>query len=289
MSTDAPGDRMKAYERQETLAQFLPMLPIYARIDGRSFSRFTKGFERPFDARFRAAMLDTTRWLVAETHARVGYTQSDEISLCWEAERYDTPVFFNGRKQKMTSQLSALATQRFNRFLWTSDDSFLRESAERAPTFDARVFQLPNRAECANAFLWREMDATKNALSMAAREYYPHRELHGKNRSELNELLFQRGINFNNYPAAFKRGVYVQRRMVRRLLSPDQVGRIPEERRPADGWVDRREVVALDLPPLGRIANRVEVLFDAADHVALALQPDEASIKPPGAKKPRSP
>src|SRR5690606_8920005 len=121
------------------------------------FSRFTQGFERPYDPRFRAAMIETTRFLVEHTNALVGYTQSDEISLCWHPQRTDAAVFFDGKKQKMVSQLAALATQRFNRFLYESQDEFLRSCADRAPTFDARVFQLPTRTECANAFLWREL------------------------------------------------------------------------------------------------------------------------------------
>ena len=36
---------MKQYEMIETARLFIPMLPVYARIDGRSFSRFTKGIE----------------------------------------------------------------------------------------------------------------------------------------------------------------------------------------------------------------------------------------------------
>ncbi len=260
---DALGDRMKAYERRETEQRFLPMLPVYARIDGRGFSRFTRGFDRPYDARFRAAMLDTTRWLVAETQARVGYTQSDEINLCWLTERYDADIFFNAKKQKMVSQLAAMATQRFNRFLWTSEDSFVRDAAERVPTFDARVFQLPNRTECTNAFVWRELDATKNALAMAAREVYSQRELHGQSQAQLHELLFQKGINFNDYPTAFKRGVYVQRRTFEQVLTAEELARIPEPRRPVEGKILRSRVVDLDLPPLLRIANRVDVLFDA--------------------------
>ncbi len=272
MTTDALGDRMKAYERQETGARFLPMLPIYARIDGRGFSRFTRGFARPYDERFRAAMLDTVKWLVEHTQARVGYTQSDEISLCWHAERYDASVFFDGKKQKMVSMLAAMATQRFNRFLWTSDDPFVRQAAERNPVFDARVFQLPNRTECANVFVWRELDATKNALAMAARELYSHKELMGKNRPELHELLFAKGVNFNDYPVEFKRGVYVQRRRVRRQLTVEQMARIPEGKRPEGGWVDRSEIQVLDLPPLLRVPNRVEVLFDGAE-----AQPESGS------------
>ena len=264
MTCDALGDRMKAYERQETQQRFMPLLPIYARIDGRGFSRFTKGFDRPYDARFRAAMLDTVSHLVAHTNARVGYTQSDEISLCWLSERYDSEVFFDGKKQKMVSQLAALATQRFNRFLWTSDDPFLREAAERGPTFDARVFQLPNRAECCNAFLWRELDATKNALAMAAREVYSHNQLMGKNTAQLNELLFQKGINFNDYPAMFKRGAYVQRKKTLVTLSDEQLAKIPADCRPSNNQVERSMVMELNLPPLMQVINREQVIFDGA-------------------------
>ena len=36
--SDNFGDRMKAYERQETARRFMPGIPVYARIDGRSFT-----------------------------------------------------------------------------------------------------------------------------------------------------------------------------------------------------------------------------------------------------------
>lgn len=277
MSNDSLGDRMKAYERLETGQRFLPMLPIYARIDGRGFSRFTQGFDMPYDPRFREAMLDTTRWLVEQTQARVGYTQSDEISLCWLAERYDSSIFFEGKKQKMVSQVAALATQRFNRFLLTHSDPFLQQAAERAPTFDARVFQFPSKEECANAFLWRETDATKNALSMAARSLYAHKDLHGKQESELHDLLYAKGVNFNDYPANFKRGTYVQKRTFELTLDEEALAKIPPGKRPEGGKALRRKIVDLDLPPLGRVPNRVDVLFDGVDPL-----PDTAATPTPG-------
>jgi len=49
MSKDDFGNRMKDYETVETSRRFMPLLPIYARIDGRCFSDFTRGMERPFD------------------------------------------------------------------------------------------------------------------------------------------------------------------------------------------------------------------------------------------------
>ena len=53
---DLFGDRMKAYEAVETDRILDASLPIYARIDGRSFSAFTRGMQRPFDERMTGAM-----------------------------------------------------------------------------------------------------------------------------------------------------------------------------------------------------------------------------------------
>ena len=216
-------------------------------------------------------MVETTRFLVAHTHAKVGYTQSDEISLCWQSDRIESAIFFDGRKQKMVSQLAALATQKFNALLFTHEDPWCRDAASRAPTFDARIFQLPNRTECTNAFVWRELDATRNALEMAARAHYSHKQLDGKNGSDLNELLFQKGINFNDYPAFFKRGVYLQRRLIEKTLSESDWLKIPEKHRPVERKVLRSNVIELDLPPILRIPNREEVLFEAAEPMVLAV------------------
>src|SRR4051794_20634453 len=208
MRKDDFGDRMKAYEAAETERYFMPLLPIYARIDGRSLSGFTSGLDRPYDLRITRAMVETVKFLVEETHARIGYTQSDEISLVWQQDRYDSEVLFGGKVQKLVSVLAALASVRFNHACLAEDG--LRERAEKMmPTFDCRVFQLPNRTEAANAFLWREKDATKNAVSMAARSFYPHKQLHGKSSSEMQEMIFQKGRNFNDYPTFFKRGTFV--------------------------------------------------------------------------------
>ena len=63
---DTLGDRMKSYEARETGRQFLPGVPVLARIDGRAFSRFTKPIQRPYDPDFMAVMNEVTRALVQE-------------------------------------------------------------------------------------------------------------------------------------------------------------------------------------------------------------------------------
>src|SRR6185369_15347403 len=114
MSKDDFGDRIKRYEAGETEQYFMPLLPIYARIDGRCFSGFTSGLRRPYDERITRAMVETTRYLVEETHARIGYTQSDEISLVWQQDRYDSESLFGGKVHKLVSVLASMATAKFN-------------------------------------------------------------------------------------------------------------------------------------------------------------------------------
>lgn len=76
-------------------------------------------------------------------------------------------------------------------------------------------------------------------------------------------LFSEHGINFNDYPASFKRGTYVQRRLYEKTLDEETLARIPVGKRPI-GAVMRSEVAVLDMPPLAKVPNRGAVLLDAA-------------------------
>lgn len=261
--SDALGDRMKMYENVEAGRRLMPLVPVLARIDGRAFHSFTHGMRRPFDPDFSAAMIETTMELVRETNACMGYTQSDEITLAWHSTDLKSQIWFDGRVSKMVSQLAAHATLQF----YLAISRRLPEYGSKLPTFDARVWTVPNRTEGANVFVWREWDATKNSVSMAACEHYSDRELHGKNGSQKQEMLFQKGINWNDYPAYFKRGTYVQRRTVVKPFSAEELDRLPpkhEARSNPALTVERSEVAVLELPPIASLANREAIIFDGA-------------------------
>lgn len=265
--SDALGDRMKAYENAEAGRRLMPLLPVLARIDGRAFHSFTRGMARPFDKQLSYAMIEATMDLVRETNACMGYTQSDEITLAWHSTDPKSQIWFDGRVCKMVSQLAAIATLSFYRAI----ERRMPEYAKRLPTFDARVWTVPNRTEGANVFVWREWDATKNSVSMAAQEYYSSNQLHGKHGGEMQELLFQKGINWNDYPAFFKRGTYVQRRHRLMAFSTDELERLPPKHAARTNpalMVERSEVVMLELPPITTIKNREAVIFEGAGHSA---------------------
>jgi tRNA(His) 5'-end guanylyltransferase len=261
-SKDPMGDRMKEMERVEAGRRFLPGLPIVARLDGKCFSGYTRGMQRPFDERLTRTMREVTRYLVEKTNARIGYTQSDEITLVYCSDDPKSQVFYDGKIQKMVSVLASMATARF---AIEVEAAFGREMP--MALFDCRVFAVPSHEEATNQVLWRELDASKNSVSMLARHHFSHKSLQSLTAKQMQEKLFsEAGVNWNDQPDFFKRGTFLQRRSVEKMLSPEELERIPEAHRPPAGVpVRRTEVRELAMPRFSTVANRVEVIFDGAE------------------------
>lgn len=259
----AIGDRMKGYERVEAGRRFMPLVPVCARIDGKGFSKWTRGLARPYDMRLSDLMVATTVHLVEQTQAVIGYTQSDEISLVFYSDDPKRSIWFDGRIQKMTSVLAGMTTAFFNARAATA----LPERADQPAIFDCRCWAVPTREEAANTLLWRERDATKNSLSMAARAHYPHDDLMNKRGPDLHEMLHAVGVNWNHFPPFFKRGVFVQRRVERRRFTAEEIDALPPRhaaRTDPELMVERAVVAPRDMPPFGKVSNRVAVIFDGA-------------------------
>jgi tRNA(His) 5'-end guanylyltransferase len=260
MHNDNLADRMKLYEQIED-RRLIRLLPTIARIDGRCFHSFCKGLKRPYDERLSKLMSMTTKFLMTETGAKLGYTQSDEISLIWNSDSWDSQIYFDGRVQKIITSLAALASVYFNRLL----PEILSEKNQKMPTFDARVWVVPNLTEAANYVLWREQDASRNSISMAAQSKFSHKQLQGKSGKEMQEMLFQiHGINWNDYPTFFKRGVYFVKKIVEKSFSVEEIEKLPalhEARKNPNLAIKRQIVEEVSFPPLSKISNRSDVLF----------------------------
>jgi len=263
---DDLGDRMKMYEGRESKRKFLPMVPICVRIDGKNFSQFTKGLERPYDVRLSELMGIVVDTLVKETNACIGHTQSDEISLVYYSDNLKSQIFFDRKILKMVSVLTSVTTATFNAYL----SKMIPEKAHRVALFDCRAWEVPTKQEAANVILWREFDATKNSISMAARVYYSHKQLHKKNGKDMQEMLFEKGVNWNDYPANFKRGMYFQKRTVLRKFDTKEIEKLPpkhEARENPDLEIERTEVRRLDMPVFSKVTNRVGVIFNGEDPI----------------------
>lgn len=199
---DSLGDRMK--QNYESRTQYVLPRRTYTimRLDGRNFSQFTKSLKRPFDEDFAQYMNLTAEMLGKEISGSVfTYTQSDEISiLLQDFESTGTEPWFGGKIQKMVSVAAGMASSYFH------DIQDLVTLPGFRHGFDARVWTKSDPFEVANYFIWRQRDCVKNSITMAAQTVFSDSELHGKNGGERQEMLFSKGINWNDYPAGFKRG-----------------------------------------------------------------------------------
>jgi len=259
---DPLGDRMKGYEKQYD-GNLMDLLPICARIDGRCFHSFTAGLNRPYDLGLQKIMIETTKYLINETNALIGYTQSDEISLIWYHDKSEkSQLFFGGRIMKLNSMLSSMATAFFNKNL----SNFIPSKSDKMPMFDSRIWQVPNKTEAANYLYWREADAIRNSISMAAQHYYSHNQLHKKTSSEKKKMLLEKGVVWENYPDHFKKGCYLRKSLFKRKFTSEEIEKLPlkhEARLNPDLLISRCEVCEIeDIPLFKNISNKKEFIFD---------------------------
>lgn len=205
------GDRMKRYEFV-TRNYLTCRTPVIVRIDGRAFHTFTKGLEKPYDGDFMRLMQNTTLELCKEIPGcKLGYTQSDEISLLLtDWDNNDTQAWFQNNLSKIISITASLATLKFNNVLEDklqyNGFSYKFNNKRWKATFDSRAFNIPKEEVC-NYFIWRQQDATRNAIQSAGQAYFSHSQLQNKNCNEIQEILWkENNINFDKYRTDFKRG-----------------------------------------------------------------------------------
>lgn len=162
------GDTLKGIERnnQQHLSD---MFPVYARLDGKKFSKFTRGMDKPFDDAFNQMMTELCHVLVEETNAKLVYHQSDEISLYWDTTN---DMMYGGRKDKMVGELCGLAA---SKFMQLTQECF-PDKVERFPRFDCRIFNV-DQSTAVDFFMWRQMDCIKNSVSQLASAYFSHKKL----------------------------------------------------------------------------------------------------------------
>lgn len=227
MVKDALGDRMKEFYENRSKTYLTRRTPVIIRLDGKAFHSFTKGFKRPYDEIFHEAMNETLRYLCKNIQGcKIGYTQSDEITLLLtDYEKLTTDAWFGYSVQKMCSVAASMATLAFNQEFRKAFEGYFNEyttseeyyvtmckAIDKGAMFDARVFNIP-KEEVANCFIWRQQDATRNAIQMLGQSHFSHKELECKDQNDIQDMLMlELGINFNDMPVPFKRGVCCYRK-----------------------------------------------------------------------------
>lgn len=196
-------EELAARARQGEVFHGQRMLPgawVVLRVDGRGFSRFTEDrYEKPFDPVFHQFMVRTASVMLEELQGVYAYTQSDEISVLFRPDW----ALFDRSVEKVVSLAAGLASATFT------------HAAGVPAVFDGRAWLGASERAVLDYFLWRQADGSRCSLHGWC--YWTLRkegrsaaqatsELDGKPVSYKNELLFQRGINFNDVPLWQRRG-----------------------------------------------------------------------------------
>ena len=234
ITKDSLGNRMKGYEAVSNY-KLTPGMPYIIRLDGKAFHTFTRGFEKPFDDVLMLSMQATMKKVCeAVQGCRIGYTQSDEITVIIIDNPEATP-YFDGRIQKIASITAATATAEFTKVFRKNIDDFCMKSDmsiegnrkrysayEKAlasmPLFDSRVFNVP-LDDITNNLWWRQADAERNSVQMVGRAYFSEKQMFKKNAREIMTMLeTEKGIVWDNLPTPYKRGTCC-------IKVPDENGR----------------------------------------------------------------
>lgn len=200
--SDCLGDRMKVYESNHSYT-LTKRVPVIIRIDGRAFHSVTRHL-KGYSYELTSIMIDVAKTLVADMQGCVfAYGQSDEISfLLTDYKTINTQGWFGYDLRKLISISASLAASTF--YKRAIKIGLILE--EQEISFDSRAFTVPQDDVC-NYFIWRQQDATRNAIQMAGREHFSHKQLEHVSCNEIQEMLFQeKQINFNDYSVLRKRG-----------------------------------------------------------------------------------
>jgi tRNA(His) 5'-end guanylyltransferase len=250
------GDKHKVFEKHFE-QKLIAGVPVIARLDGRSFHTLTRKAIKPFDSGFIWAMEETAKYLVDEFSALVAYVQSDEITLVWNELN-----IFDGRVNKILTTLAATTSVVFAKHLSETE----LEHNVNVPTFDCRIWHIPSLDLAAENVMWRELDAYRNSINMAASSLFSHKSLQGMGTKQRLARLQEAGYDWHGLATRYKRGSIFKRAKILRELRQEELENIPVQFRPT-GPVERSGIVRLELPILTSLTNPKEALFFGADPV----------------------
>lgn len=215
------SDKCKWFEKNFSLEQMIPELPVVLRFDGNNFSKWTKSLDKPFDTNFIKCMGELTKFLMGETGASVGYHQSDEVTLLLFPGKTGFS-YHEGKKQKILSKLTSKASIKFN--------DLVRENIgdKSIAIFDCRIYQVPNASWAYKQIFWRQMDGIRNSRQMLAHYHLGHKSIENMSTKKMVEKLeIEEGVFWDLlYDEIKYGGIYCQTKTTS-AFTPEEIESLP--------------------------------------------------------------
>jgi tRNA(His) guanylyltransferase len=193
--------------------KLLAKLPVITIINGRRFSKLSVLLEKPFSDKLAECLYATLIKLTEEIEGVIfGYSFNDEIVIVSRNDQnLDTLPWCENKIQKMVSISASIATQQFNNYATSIDLNLIGD-----PTFYSQVFAVPNLTEAINTIIAKQQQAFQSSVYFAC--VYELLKKYDKNDiremlsgttidDKINLLQQECGIDYNEYPEPFRRGV----------------------------------------------------------------------------------
>ncbi|XP_048490457.1 tRNA(His) guanylyltransferase 1 isoform X2 [Beta vulgaris subsp. vulgaris] len=217
---------VKSFEVQDKI-----MLPTYIvlLIDGRNFRRFSEvhKFEKqPLDKRALKLMKSCAAAVMEEYSDLIfSYGYSDEFSFIFKKES----KFYQRRESKIMSLLVSFFTSVYT-IKWK--DFFPHQKLLYAPSFHAKVIRCPTLEVLQTYLAWRQNDCHLNnlydtcnwKLIESGKSETAHGFLKGTRKQEMNEFLFQHGINYKTLHPIYRQGTCLFKTQVEDIIKYKEDG-----------------------------------------------------------------
>ncbi|KZX14915.1 tRNA(His) guanylyltransferase Thg1 family protein [Methanobrevibacter filiformis] len=201
-------NNMKEYEIYSDMKVPLSST-IILRLDGRGFHTISKNLnlKRPYDEVFSFSMAKTAEYIFKEFSPLFIYTFSDELNILLKE------IPFNGRIEKLNSVFPSFASSSLTLNLNESLD----EKITLPISFDSRIIPI---SDIVSYFKWRQNEAWRNhvngygywALRKTLSKHEATSKLNGLSSGNIHQLLFEKGINLNDFPLWQKRGIAIYKK-----------------------------------------------------------------------------
>lgn len=205
---------VRAFEQPDPV---LPHAYMVVRLDGNGFHRFSArhGFRKPNDPRalelMNAAAARVMHALKGD--ALLAFGESDEYSFL--LGKYSQ--LYSRRQSKIVTHIVSLFTGAYV-CLWPRffPHTPLADAVDQLPSFDGRLVVYPSAREVRDYFSWRQADTHINNLYNTTfwalvqhdglSETLAHKQLERTVSRDKHDILFTRGINYNDELAMFRKG-----------------------------------------------------------------------------------
>lgn len=205
MSKDHLGEKLREHELRAD-AMLTTRAPVVVRVEGREFREWSRGCDRPFDARVHAALEDAMRSLGETPSVRYLFGHSDEIVavMAWSDPSDDARP---RSAQATASEMASRVTVAFNHAA--------RARSITAPgdaIFTATAYNVPTPEVARDVLFWRESAAVNRSVIGYAARSLGSDTIRGLSLRDVRDKLRTAGMPWGRLDAAQKFGSAFARR-----------------------------------------------------------------------------